>query len=105
MANKKTVRSAEENFIESVRESLDDAERLLREAADASGDKATELRERAMHALDRTRDNMHDAQDVVLAQSRRAARATDEYIHDKPWQAVAVAGLAGLVIGALMCRR
>lgn len=105
MATKKKIRSAEENFIESVRESLDDAERLLREAADASGDKATELRERAMHTLDRTRDSMHDAQDAVLAQSRRAARATDEYIHDKPWQAVAVAGLAGLVIGVLMCRR
>ena len=105
MATKKKIRSAEENFIESVRESLDDAERLLREAADASGDKATELRERAMHTLDRTRDSMHDAQDAVVAQSRRAARATDEYIHDKPWQAVAAAGLAGLVVGILMCRR
>lgn len=105
MATNKKIRSAEENFIESVRESLDDAERLLREAADASGDKASELRERAMHTLDRTRDSMHDAQDAVVAQSRRAARATDEYIHDKPWQAVAAAGLAGLVVGILMCRR
>ncbi len=105
MANKKTTHSVEENFIESVRESLDNAERLLREAADASGDKASELRERAMHALDRTRHGMHDAQDVFVDRSRRAARATDEYIHDKPWQAVAAAGLVGLVIGALMCRR
>lgn len=105
MANKRTTRSVEENFIESVRESLDNAERLFREAADSSGDKATELRERAMQALDRTRDNMHDAQDVVRERSRRAARATDEYIHDKPWQAVAAAGVLGLLIGALMSRR
>ena len=105
MATKKTTRSAEENFIESVRESLDNAERLLREAADASGDKASELRERAMQALDSTRGGLHDAQDVVVERGRRAARATDDYIHDKPWQAVAAAGLAGLVIGVLMCRR
>lgn len=105
MANKRTTRNVEHEFIESVRESLDNAERLLREAADASGDKATELRERAMEALDRTRDGLHDAQDLVLERGRRAARATDDYIHDKPWQAVAAAGLAGLVIGALMCRR
>src|SRR5690554_8172944 len=90
MATKKKIRSAEENFIESVRESLDDAERLLREAAEASGDKASELRERAMHTLDRTRGSMHEAQDVMVEQGRRAARATDDYIHDKPWQAVAV---------------
>lgn len=105
MANKRTSRSVEEQFIESVRESLDNAESLLREAADSSGDKATELRERAMHALDRTRDSMHDAQDRVRDSSRRAARATDEYIHDKPWQAVAAAGVLGLLVGALMCRR
>lgn len=105
MATKKTARSAEEHFIETLRESLDNAEQLLREAADASGDKATELRERAMQALDRTRDNLHDAQDVIVERGRRAARVTDEYIHEKPWQAMAVAGLAGLVIGALVCRR
>lgn len=105
MAKKQTAQSVEENFIESVRESLDNAERLLREAADASGDKATELRERAMQALDRTRDNLHDAQDELVERGRRAVRVTDEYVHDKPWQAIATAGLAGLVIGALLCRR
>src|SRR5690625_307948 len=99
MINKRTTRSVEENFIESVREGLDNAERLLREAADSSGERATELRERARHALDRTRDSMHDAQDIVVDRSRRAARATDEYIHDRPWQAVAAAGVLGLLIG------
>ncbi|HLR77766.1 MAG TPA: DUF883 family protein [Burkholderiaceae bacterium] len=105
MAIRRKTRSAEQEFIETMRESLDNAERLLREAAESSGDKATELRERAMHALERTRDGLHGAQDELLEHSRRAARATDDYIHDNPWQAVAVAGLAGLVIGALMCRR
>ena len=33
MVNKRTTRSVEENFIESVREGLDNAERLLREAS------------------------------------------------------------------------
>jgi len=105
MANKRTVHSVEDRFIESVRESLDNAERLLREAAEASGDKATELRERAMEAMNRTREGLHEAQDAVVQRGRRAARATDDYVHDKPWQAIAAAGLAGLVIGALMCRR
>lgn len=105
MANKRTVQNVEEKFIESVRESLDNAERLLREAAETSGDKATELRERAMEAMDRTREGLHEAQDAIIRRGRRAARATDDYVHDKPWQAIGAAGLVGLVIGALMCRR
>lgn len=105
MANKRTRRSAEQDFIDAMRESLDNAEQLLREAAEASGDKATELRERAMSALENTRDGLHDVQEEFVERSRLAARATDEYIHENPWQAIAVAGLAGLVIGALMCRR
>lgn len=105
MGINRTTKSSEEQFIESVRESLDDAEKLLREAADATGDRAAELRERAMRSLERTREGLHDAQDAVVEQGRRAAQATDEYVRDKPWQAVAVAGLVGLAIGALMSRR
>lgn len=38
-----------------------------------------------------------------------AARSTDEYVHENPWQAVgvaaALAGLAGLIAGLLIARR
>lgn len=105
MATKKNAKSTEETFIDSLRESLDEAEKLLREAAEASGDKAGELREQAMRSLDRTRDGLSEAQDAMLEQGRRAARVTDEYVHDKPWHAVATAGLVGLALGVLMSRR
>ncbi|MBF6618577.1 DUF883 family protein [Pollutimonas thiosulfatoxidans] len=105
MATKKTTQASEEEFIESVKESLDDAERRLREAAEATGDKAAELREDAMRSLRRTREALYDAQDELLERGRKAARVTDEYVHDNPWQAIGVAGLVGVLIGALMCRR
>lgn len=105
MATRKSTKSSEEQIIDSVKESLDDAEKLLREAAGATGDKAAELRESAMNSLRRTREALYDAQDTVLESGRRAARATDDYVHDNPWQAMGLAGLAGLLIGALICRR
>lgn len=89
----------------SVKASLSDAERLLREAAVATGDSAAELRERAATSIRRTREALHDAQDVVYEKSRRAVRATDDYVHDKPWQAIAVAGVTGLLLGVLIGRR
>ena len=105
MATKKTVRNNEEEFIDSVKTSLDDAEKLLREAAEATGDKAAELRESALLSLKRTREALYDTQDELLERGRHAARVTDDYVHDNPWQAIGLAGLAGVLLGALICRR
>jgi len=106
MARKSTDLSArEDELIENVKESLDSAEALLREAAGATGEKAVELRERAMQSLRRTREALYDTQDALIDRGRKAARATDEYVHDNPWQAISMAGLAGLLIGALIGRR
>lgn len=102
---KKEVETSSTEFIESVKESLDDAEKLLREAADTTGDKAAELRESAMKSLRRTREALYDTQDALLNQGRKAARATDDYVHDNPWQAIGLAGVAGLLVGMLVCRR
>src|SRR5690606_38708675 len=99
------VKAKEDQFIDSVKESLDDAEKLLREAADATGEKATELREKAMESLRRSRLALYDAQDAVLAKGRQAARAADDYVHDNPWQAAGIAGLTGLLVGMLISRR
>jgi len=99
------VHVAQEKLISSVKLSLNDAEALLREAASATGERATELREQAMASLKLTREALYDAQDEVLAQGRKAVRATDEYVHDKPWQAIGIAGMAGLLLGVLLSRR
>lgn len=103
--NAPAVEVNEDAFIQNVKESLDDIERLMREAADATGDKASELRENALRSLRRTRETLYDTQDEILAQGRRAVRATDDYVHDNPWRAITVAGVVGVLIGAIICRR
>ena len=105
MATRKRVQNTEDDFIENVKSSLDDAEKLLREAAESTGDKADELRESALRSLRRTRDGLYDAQDALVEKGRQAARVTDDYVHDNPWQAIGLAGVAGLLLGVLISRR
>lgn len=100
-----TDKDADDGLMDQVRASLDDVEKLLREAADAGEDKAGELREKALDALRHTRLAMHDAQDAVIAKGRRAARVTDEYVHDNPWQAIGLSAIAGLLLGVVISRR
>lgn len=105
MVNKKHAHNKQEDFMDEVKSSLDDAERLMREAAEATGDKATEMREAAMRSLRQTREIMQDTQDAVLESGRQAAKATDHYVHDNPWQAIGVAGIVGLLFGMLVSRK
>lgn len=103
--NEKDIRATEEQFVEQLKKSLDEAERMLQQAAEATGEKAEELRETALRSLRRTREHLYTTQDELMAQGRRAVRATDDYVHDNPWRAIGVAGLVGVLIGALICRR
>jgi ElaB/YqjD/DUF883 family membrane-anchored ribosome-binding protein len=88
-----------------VRNAIGGAEELLQQAERASGSKAAELRERAMAQLEALREKLSDANDAVIEQSRKAARATDEYVHEHPWQVIAGAAGVGVLIGLLIARR
>jgi len=48
---------------------------------------------------------MAEAQAALLAKSKAAAKATDEYVHTHPWQSIGAAAGVGLVIGLLIGRR
>ena len=97
--------SSQEKLVESVKQALDDAEALLREAADATGDKAQELRDEAMDCLKRSRETLYDVEEDVLARGRQAVQVTDDYVHQNPWQAITAVGIAGLLVGMLITRR
>jgi Uncharacterized conserved protein len=103
--NEKDIRDREEEFVDQLKHSLDEAEKMLQQAASTTGEKADELRESAMRTLRRTREHLYDTQDELMARGRRAARITDDYVHDNPWRAIGIAGLVGVLVGALICRR
>jgi ElaB/YqjD/DUF883 family membrane-anchored ribosome-binding protein len=84
---------------------LGDAEELLKAAASSTGERATELRDKAATTLKRATEKMADLQDVVVEKSKVAARATDDFVNDNPWRAVGIAAAAGFLLGLLVNRR
>lgn len=105
MVDKDTIRRVEEDFISDVKKNLDEAEKLLKEAADSTGDKADKIRKKAMQHLSKCRETLVDTQETIARRGRQAMRATDDYVHDKPWQAIGLAGAVGLLLGVLVTRR
>jgi len=105
MSSKKEQVDTSDKLVDSVKSALDEAEVLLKKAAAETGEKASELREQALDQLRRTRLALYDVQDSLVEKSRQAVRATDDYVHDNPWQAITISAAAGLLIGLLIGRR
>lgn len=84
---------------------LADAEALLKATADQGGDKVAEIRARVEDSISNVKNRIAETQEALIAQTRAAAKATDVYVHDNPWNAVGVAAGVGFVIGWLAGRR
>jgi ElaB/YqjD/DUF883 family membrane-anchored ribosome-binding protein len=82
-----------------------DAEELLRATASQAGEKAAAARVKIQESLDVAKLKLAQLSEVGMDQAKAAARATDDYVHDHPWNAVGIAALAGLVLGILISRR
>jgi len=102
MATDNTSRDA---LITDVKSGLNNVEELLREAASSTGDRATELRDSALASLRTARESLVHLQENMLERGKKAARATDDYVHDNPWRSLGIAVATGFVIGLLINRR
>ena len=45
------------------------------------------------------------AEEVLIEKTRAAARATDDYVHENPWQAVGIGAGVGFLLGLVLGRR
>ena len=103
--NTKSAAATAEEVQDEVNDAISGAEDMLTQAANATGDKAAELRSQALNQLKALRERMNDAQEAALRQSKAAARATDEYVHENPWRSILAAASVGVVVGLLIGRR
>ena len=84
---------------------LTEAEDMLKRAASETGDKAKDLRSQVEAKLLAAKLRMQELQGQAVDRAKETARATDDYVHDNPWQAIGIAAIVGFVVGLLMNRR
>lgn len=94
-----------EKLVADMRVVISDAEEILRATAGAAGEKVGEMREKIEMSLRDARARLADAEAAIVDKAKAAANATDDFVHDHPWQAVGVAAVVGLALGVLIGRR
>lgn len=96
---------AQEQVVSDIKSAIADAEDMLNATADQAGEKVANLRARIQERLKAARERLVDAEELLLAKTRAAARATDAYVHESPWTAIGVAAGIGLLVGVAIARR
>ena len=96
---------SKEKLVQDFRTVVADAEELLKATASQAGEKVAVARERIQDSLHQAKVKLAEAEDVIVQRSKQAARATDDYVRENPWQAVGAAAGVGLLIGLLNGRR
>ena|SRR5690349_12582369 len=93
-----------DKLITDVQAVLADAEELMGATANQGGEKVAAIRAKMTARLADAKDKLLDVERAVMQKAKAAAKATDAYVQDNPWQSVLIAGGVGFVVGFIVHR-
>jgi ElaB/YqjD/DUF883 family membrane-anchored ribosome-binding protein len=94
-----------EKLAADLRAVIDDTEELLKATAGQAGEKIHAARTRAEETLRTAKARLGEMGEAGAEKARAAAKATDVYVHENPWQAIGIAAGLGVFVGWLMGRK
>jgi len=100
-----TTHPSKDKLVDDLKAIITDAEELLKLTAGQTGDKLGDVRGRMGAHLAAAKDRISEAEAALIDSSRKAARATDDYVHEHPWQSLGVAAGVAFLLGLLAGRR
>lgn len=90
-----------EQLIADFKAVVADAEALLKATVNQGGQEVAEVRAKVQESIRAAKARMVEEQAALLARTREAARATDDYVREHPWGAIGIAAGVGLLLGLL----
>jgi len=99
------TRAAKDKLMDDLKAVVQDAEELLKATAGQTGEKISAVRARAEEHLRSARNRLSELEHDVVERAKSAAKATDELVHEKPWQAIAITAGVAFLLGLLAGRR
>ena len=74
----------------------------MNRATDEAADQLESITEQIQDGIREGKYTWKEIQSLVTDKTREAARVTDNYVHENPWQVIGIAAGLGLIIGLLL---
>ena len=100
-----STKSNNEKLVQDIKAVVSDAEAILSATAGKTSAEVAELRATVIAKLEDAKTRLIAMEDAAVEKAKEAAKATDQYVHENPWQSVIIAGGVGFLIGYLASRR
>lgn len=81
-----------------------DAEELLKNSEQQTGEGFKSAKAKFESTLRNAKAEIARVEDIVINRTKEAAKATDVYVKENPWQSAGIAAGVGLLIGLLISR-
>lgn len=94
-----------EQLIKDFKVVMSDAEELIKATANQGGEALAAVRAKTEASLSQAKAKIIDAEAALLEHAKAAAKATNIYVHQNPWQAVGITAGIGLLVGFVLGRR
>ena len=84
---------------------ISDAESLLKQTTGSASGQSEELRNRINANIERAKGLLKDSESNLRDQGQAARQATEDYLHQHPWQSLGIAAGVGFLLGLLSAPR
>ncbi|MBC3869862.1 DUF883 family protein [Undibacterium oligocarboniphilum] len=99
-----SVEQHKDQLMHDLNQVIRDAEELLKNTEQQSGEGFKSAKARFEHTLKNAKAEVERIEDVVVTRTKEAAKATDVYVKENPWQSAGIAAGVGLLLGLLIGR-
>ena len=102
---KQEFQTKKDALMTEVRSVLGDVEELYKHGVESGSEEAKALKSKLQDKLEQAKSRLSDFECHASEKIKSQVKHADELVQDKPYYAMGLAALAGLVVGALLNRR
>lgn len=102
---KNSIGDAREKLMSDMKAIIGEAESWLESSATHSDTDAGAVQQQFQETLHTAKTDLLRLESNLMAKTRLAALATDDYVHDHPWKAVTLGATLGLLLGLVISRK
>ncbi len=100
-----TKTGARDQLMSDLKTVIHDAESWLRSGSQMTGEELANARAKFERTLSSAKADLIRLEETVVERTKEAAKATDVYVNEHPWQSVGIGAVAGLLLGIIIARR